>query len=158
MAHDNTIDHLDRLINVNKDAEASLSTAAGNVTNSELETLFGGFAKQHAKFAIELEEEVERLGGRVASPGPGTLGGALHRGWIDLKSALTGRSAAAILSSCESGEQSAEIAYADAADANPSGRTHTLVEKQRQQIKEFHARLTRLVEETKRGVDFQSNQ
>ena len=45
--HD-TIDQLNRLFHVNKDAEAGLQAAAADVHNSELETLLGGYAKQHA--------------------------------------------------------------------------------------------------------------
>lgn len=150
------IDHLNHLIEINRDAEAGFRTAAENVRNSELETIFTGYAKQHAKFAAELQQEIERLGGNYTESG--TAGGAMHRGWMDLKSALTGHSAAPMLASCESGEQSAEVAYAEAADANPTGQTRTLIEKHHQQIKEFHTRLCRLVSETKDGVDFQTNE
>lgn len=149
------IDDLNHLIEINKDAEAGFYNAAKNVKNTELETLFAGYAQQHAKFAGELQGEIKRLGSSYAESG--TLGGAAHRGWMDLKSALSGHSAAAMLSSCESGEESAEIAYADAADANPTGQTHTLLEKHLQQIKEFRTRLARLIGETKDGVEFQDN-
>ena len=156
MAHNDTIEQLNHLIHVNKDAEGGLRAAAERVKNSELETLFVGYAKQHARFEIELREEVKRLGGTFSESG--TMGGALHRGWMNLKSTLSGDSAAAILRSCEGGEESAEIAYTDAADRNQTGQTHTLIEKQRQQIKGFRTRLARLVGETKDGFEFQKNE
>jgi uncharacterized protein (TIGR02284 family) len=156
MAENNTLDGLNRLIQVNKDAETAFHAASENVKNSELDSLFDGYAKQHAKFAAELEQEIQRLGGNFSESG--TLGGALHRGWMDLKSTLSGHSAAAILESCQAGEESAEVAYADAADEYPGGQTYTLIEKHRQQIKEFRTRLTRLVGETKDGVEFQTNE
>jgi hypothetical protein len=53
---------------------------------------------------------------------------------MDVKSALTGHSAGSMLTACETGEQSAEAAYAEAADANPTGQTHTLIEKHRQRL------------------------
>jgi uncharacterized protein (TIGR02284 family) len=53
MAHSSTIDQLNHLVYINKDAEAGFRTAAGNVKNSEIETLFDGYAKQHAKFITE---------------------------------------------------------------------------------------------------------
>ncbi len=155
MAH-NTIDELNHLVRVNRDAEAGFGAAAENVKNSELETLFTGYAKQHAKFAAELQEEVEHLGGN--SSDAGTLGGALHRGWMDLKSAVSGHSAAAMLKSCESGEESAESAYLDAAGSHPTGQTHALIDKHLEQIKAFRTRLARLVGETKDGVEFQKNE
>ncbi len=156
MPHDNTINQLNHLLHINKDAEAGFHTAAETVKNSELETLFSGYAKQHAKFAVELREEIERLGGTFSDTG--TLGGALHRGFLDVKSVVSGHSAASILRSCESGEESAEVAYIEAADANITGQTHMLIEKHREQIKAFRTRLARLVGEMKDGLDFQKNQ
>jgi uncharacterized protein (TIGR02284 family) len=156
MAQNNTIDELNHLIGVNKNAEEGLRGASESVKNSELETLFSGYAKQHARFADELQEEVKRLGG--TSSESGIFGGAVHRGWMELKAALTGGSAASILKSCESGEQSAEIAYTDAMDAHITGQTHTLISKHAQQIKGFRTHLARLVGETKDGVDFQKNE
>jgi hypothetical protein len=42
MAHNSTIDQLNHLVHINKDAEAGFRTAAGNVKNSEIETLLMG--------------------------------------------------------------------------------------------------------------------
>lgn len=119
MDHNHTIDQLNRFVRINQDAEAGLHTAAETIQNSELETLFNGYAKQHAKSAGELQAEIGRLGANVS--GSGTLGGALHRGWMELKSTLSGHSAHSLLTSCESGEESAEIAYADAVDVTTTG-------------------------------------
>lgn len=156
MTDDSTIDQLNHLVHINKDAEAGFRTAAENVKNSEIETLFAGYAKQHAKFAAELESEIERLGGSASDSG--TLGGALHRGWMDVKSALSGHSAASMIGTCENGEQSAEAAYGEVSDSNTTGQTHTLLEKQREQIRGFLARLRRLMGEMKDGVEFQNNE
>jgi len=156
MDRDNLIEQLDRLIRINKDAETAFLEAAESIKNSELDTLFKGYAKQHAKFLAELQQEVERLGGSPSETG--TVSGAIHRGWTDLKSTLSGHSAASLLASCESGEQSAEAAYSEVAKANPSGQTHTLIEAHRNQIKGFHTRLARLVGQTKDGVDFPKNE
>ncbi len=156
MPDNDAIDQLDHLIQINKDAETGFLTAAENIRNSELETLFTGYAKHHARFAAELKQEVERRG--RAPSDSGTLGGALHRGWIDLKSTLSGHSASAILASCESGEESAEAAYERAADAHPSGQLNTLIEKHHQQIQQIRTRLCRLIGETKDGVEFPKNE
>jgi uncharacterized protein (TIGR02284 family) len=156
MQNNKVLEHLTRLVEINKDAEAGFLNAAENVKNSELESQFAGYAKQHAKFAAELQSEVERLGGDP--PDSGTVGGAIHRGWMDVKSALTGHSAAAILGACENGEQSAQAAYADAEGDISGGQTFTLLTKQQQQITAFRTRLARLVDEMKDGVDFQKNE
>lgn len=156
MSHDDTIAFLHHLASVNKDTEAALHAAAGQVQNTELESLFTNYAKQHAKFLAELQTEIGRLGGKPSDSG--TVGGAIERGWQDLKATVTGHSAASLLSSCENQELHAEVAYDEVVRANPTGQTHTLIEKHFQQIKGFRTRLTRLVGETKDGVDFQKNE
>lgn len=156
MPNDDTIRDLNHLAAINKDAEAALRTAAANVRNSELESLFNGYAAQHAKFLAELQGEVERLGGKATDSG--TLGGAIDRGWMDLKSTLSGHSAGAVISSCENGELSAEVAYSDVAKAYSSGRIYTLIEKHRQQIVGFRTRLARLAGEIKNGLEFPKNE
>ena len=154
--HDNTVDQLNQLIHVNRNCEEQLRGAAQQVQNSELETLFGGYAKQHDKFANELIEEVHRLRGDTSHPE--SSGGTLHRKWMDLKAAVTGHSPGALLQACENTEESAEMAYRDVADENPSGQTHSLIEKHHSQIKAFRTRLARLVGEVKDGVEFQINE
>jgi uncharacterized protein (TIGR02284 family) len=156
MDDNDVLDYLNHLIEINKDAEAGLLNAAENVRNSELETTLTGYAKQHARFAAELQSEVQRLGGKPERSG--TAGGAVHRGWIDLKAAITGHSPKPILSACESGEDSALAAYADAEADIPTGQTFSLLQKQREQITAFKTRLWRLVGEIKDGVEFQKNE
>lgn len=156
MAHDNTIKQLNHLAHVNKEAEAALRNAGETVKNSELETLFGGIAKQHLKFAADLQQEIRRLKGNPEDTA--TPGGALQRAWMDLKAALASHTAASLFKSCATGEQAVESAYLDAIEENPSGQTHTLIEKQHEQIQGFRSRLERLIGETKDGVDFQKNE
>ena|ERR1700761_9237588 len=156
MSQDKALDSLNHLAAVNTDAEAGFHTAAETIRNSELETLFSGYAGRHGKFASELRDEIARTGGAVSETG--TFGGALHKGWLELKSALSGHSAASVLGSCESAEESAEIAYADACDLISTGQTHTLIERQRQQVKEIRTHLARLVGEMRNGAAFQQNE
>lgn len=154
--NEKVVDELDHLVRINRDAEAGFQAAAESIRNSELESLFRGYAKQHRKFGAELEEHIEHLGGK-ASTGD-TLGGKIHRGWMDLKAAASGHSAKSLLVSCESGEESAEIAYIDAAERYPSGQMYAFIQKHRKQIVEFRVHLQRLIGEMKDGVDFQQNE
>jgi uncharacterized protein (TIGR02284 family) len=150
------VDHLNDLIAINKNAEAGFLNAARNIRNSELETQLTDYASRHGKFLTELQDEVVRLDGSPTHEG--TAGGALHRGWMDLKSALTGHSAGAILASCESGEDSAMAAYDGVLADIGTGQTFSLVQKQREQITAFRTRLQRLVGEIKDGVEFPQNE
>ncbi len=156
MIDDKTIDLLDHLVRINRDAEASLRAAGTDIRNSELESLFSGYAKQHAKFVVELRAEIERLGGRVTDSEK--TSNAFERGWKKIEAALAGGSQAAILGSCKDAEETAHIAYQDATDANPAGHTHGLIEKQWKQIQGFRTHLSRLVIEVKDGVQFPMNE
>lgn len=152
---EHTINQLNHLIGVNKDADAGFHTAAENVNNTEIQTLFVKYAGSHARFGDELASEIERLGGH--SSDSGTVAGVVHRGWLDIKAVLTGHSAKSILAACQGGEESAESAYLDAIKMNPKGQTHTILQSHCEQIKGFSTRLRRLVGEMKDGVEFQNN-
>ena len=157
MDKQSTTDWLNRLVHLNREAEAGLLDAAKTAKNSEIETLFDGIAKQHAKFVAELNSELGRQGGSLRDTTANPVGEALHRGWMDLKAALSGTSVEALLASCEGGEQSAEVAYTDAIEDNPTGRVHSLLSKHLHQIQEFRARLNRLMQVTKDGASYQNN-
>ncbi|HEX4748186.1 MAG TPA: PA2169 family four-helix-bundle protein [Bryobacteraceae bacterium] len=154
--NNNLLEHLNHLVEVNKNSEEGFLNAAKNIKNSELETHFTDYSRQHARFAAELQREIAKLGGKP--PEQGTTSGAVHRGWMDLKAALTGNSAGAILSSCESGEDSALAAYDQAEADIGTGQVFTVLQKQRQQITGFRTRLERLAGEIKDGVEFPKNE
>jgi uncharacterized protein (TIGR02284 family) len=156
MTTEDTIAELNGLIQVCKDGELGYGTAAKDVRNTELETFFTEYAKQRAQFARKLQAEVERLGG--TPEGSGSAGGTLLRGWIDVKSVLSSGSGAAIIATCETGDEVAVAAFQWAANLDLSGATRLLVEKQYKAIKEAHARLMRLKVEESAGAKFQKNE
>jgi uncharacterized protein (TIGR02284 family) len=150
------LDQLSHLVAVNKDAEAGYRAAAKSVMNSEIETLFDGYASRHATFAAEIQDEIERRGERLSDSG--NLTDSVHRGWMNLKALVTGHSVSSTLSTCENEEQSTESAYLDSLEIITSGKAHILLNKQCEEIKGFRTRLARLVGEMKDGIDFQSNE
>jgi uncharacterized protein (TIGR02284 family) len=139
------IHHLNDLIAVAHDGESGYLNAAEHVNDDHFQTVFEQYAKQRAGFVKELQAEVIRLGGEPADSG--TLGAAAHRGWLDLKSALTGGGAGAIVAACETGEDSAQAAYERVVNVDISGETRSIVEKQWHKIKEAHQRLVNLKHE-----------
>ncbi len=139
------IHHLNDLTAVAHDGAEGYLNAAEHVNNMHFQTVFEEYAKQRTGFVHELQAEVRRLGGEPIDSG--TLGASVHRGWLDLKSALTGGSAAAIVAACETGEDSAQAAYERVVNIDISGETRTLVEKQWHKIQEAHQRLINLKHE-----------
>jgi uncharacterized protein (TIGR02284 family) len=106
------IPRLNRLITICKDGEFGFKTAAEDVRVPELQTLFRRYAAQRAMFASDLQRAVVNLGGEPEDQG--SLTGLMHREWMDVKSAVTERSAASILDECVRGEETAVKAYAEA--------------------------------------------
>jgi uncharacterized protein (TIGR02284 family) len=147
---------LNELVRVCKDGEHGYRTAAGDVKNTELESLFLDSSKQRGGYARELQAEIERLGGSAADSG--TFSAALHRGWMDLKAELSGGGSAGIVAACETGEDSAQAAFERAVNAGLSGKTLLIVEKQWNKIKEAHTHLVRLKEEASDGAKYPRNE
>jgi uncharacterized protein (TIGR02284 family) len=140
-----TIDCLNGLIAVARDGEHGYRTAAADVNNSELGTIFSEYADQRARFVHDLEKEVVRLGGTPSHHG--TVTGMVFRGWMNLKGALTGGGAHAIVAACETGEDSAQAAFERVVNLDITGATRSLVEKQWHQIQEAHQRMIHLKKE-----------
>lgn len=140
--NDDTISTLNNLIETCKDGENGFRTAAEGVDNSELKTLFNTYAQQRAQFAAELQAEVRRLGGDPEKTG--SVAASLHRGWIDIKSAVTGGSEASIIAECERGEDSAVKNYEEAQRENLPGDLQAIIQRQYAQVKEAHDRIRAL--------------
>ena len=138
--NDDVISTLNNLIETCKDGQNGFQTAAEGVKNSELKTLFHTYSQQRAQFAGELQAEVSRLGGDPEQTG--SVAASLHRGWINIKSAVTGEDEAAVISECERGEDSAVRNYEDAlADEDLPADIRAIVERQFAQVTEAHDRI-----------------
>jgi uncharacterized protein (TIGR02284 family) len=140
--YDEIISSLNNLIETCKDGQYGFQTAAEGVKNSELKTLFGTYAQQRAKFAGELQNEVLRLGGEPEKTG--STAASLHRGWINIKSAVTGEDEHAIIAECERGEDSAVRNYDEALKGTLPSNIETIVRRQYAEVKEAHDRIRSL--------------
>lgn len=133
---------LNGLIETCKDGEEGFLKAAENVKRSDLKTVFTEYAHQRSQFASELQVEAARIGGDPAKGG--SVSGALHRGWIDIKGALTGKDDHNILEEAERGEDVAVSAYREALSKDLPSDFRSIVEKQSRQVLEAHNRIRAL--------------
>ena len=134
--NEEAVDHLNDLIETCKDGEQGFRTAAESVKDSELKTLFNMYAQQRARFAGELNNEVLRRGGDPAKSGH--VSAAFHRGWINVKSAVTGKDDASIINECERGEDSAVSNYQAALKKVLPSDLLAIVEEQYREVKQAH--------------------
>ena len=142
MDNDDVISTLNGLIETCKDGEEGFREAAAGVKNSEFKSLFADFSLQRSQFAGVLQELVRSLGGDPESEG--SIAGAIHRGWIDLKTALTSNDEKAVLNECERGEDSAKNAYAEALEQALPANIRDILEQQSQSILAAHNRIKQL--------------
>ena len=131
------------LIETLKDGQEGFKQAAEAVKDPQLKSLFDEYSRQRAQFAVELRSKAQSPEERESKMS-GSAAGALHRGWINLKSALTSGDDHAILAECERGEDSAVGEFQKALDNGLSAPVQQIVSRQYAQIKEAHDRIKHL--------------
>lgn len=127
---------LNDLITICKDGEQGFMKVTEEVAEEKLKTTFRDRAKACKDAATELQDQVKNLGEEPTDSG--SILGALHRGWIEVKSVVANRTTKAILEECERGEDSAKEAYMEALKADLPANIRSIIEKQFEGVKENH--------------------
>jgi len=137
-SQDDLINSLNHLIRVCRDGQEGYLQAAEHVKSAWLQGLFQQFSTQREQFAIELTNLVASLGVEPASGA--TVAGALHRTWIDIRTAVSGDSwdDAAVLEECERGEDTAKDAYETELNKGLPDHIDRVVQSQYQDILRSH--------------------
>ena len=134
--NEDVVDVLNDLLESSRDGEYGFTACAEHADSAQLKSVFQRHARECAAAAVELEHEVRRLGGEPASGG--TVAGALHRGWVSVKSALSVHDDKAVLQECERGEDAAVARYRKALKATLPLDVRALVERQSQGAQRNH--------------------
>ena len=103
---------LNELIETSKDGEEGFRSSAENVEDARLKEFFLRRSQEVGESVRELQAIVRSLGGIPVNAT--SIGGTLHRRWIELKKALTNNDNLAVLNETERGEQIAVAAYESA--------------------------------------------
>src|SRR5262245_29378366 len=127
MKKENTV--LNNLIETLKNGQEGFKQAAEGVSNPNLKSLFRDYSQQRSRFATVLQGEARRHG-ETEPENDSSATGAVHRGWINLKSAITGGDEHAILAECERGEDSAVEEYKKALADGLSPSAEEVVSRQ----------------------------
>ena len=133
---------LNHLIETCKDAERGFRHVAEHATDPAVKSLFLDIASQRERFAAELLPFAQRLGG--ANAHEGTAGGALHRTWIDLRSAIFRGDPVAVVHEAERGEHFSRGVYQNALDSMLPPTARELVESQYAELRKTADRLHEL--------------
>ncbi len=135
-----TISTLNSVIETLKDGQEGFRQAAEAVKDSQPKSLFNELSMQRSKFAGELQNHVIQLGESEPETTSSTAG-ALHRAWINMKSAITSQDDHAILAECERGEDSAVAEYKKAMEADLSSPIRDTISRQYTEVKAAHDRV-----------------
>ncbi len=139
------LEHLRRLVRLNRESEKGFRVAAECVSNRGLKVLLKSCAQQHAEFARELEEQLQRLG---ASPAQRTTPLALiHRGWIIIKATMTAgpqETERVVLGECSRGGHYILAAYEAALGAGLPQEVAKLLDRQREALAAVHQQIEEL--------------
>ena len=99
-SHDITV--LNTLIGTTLDSMKGYRESAEESENSTHKQFFNQMAEERSQVASDLQAHVRELGGDPETDS--STAGAAHRGWVNLKSAITGRDEQAIVNEVERGE------------------------------------------------------
>jgi uncharacterized protein (TIGR02284 family) len=124
------------LIETCKDGEKGFKEAAEGLKSADIKAKFLEYSRERAQMAAELQTEVRSLGGDPDKGG--SMSGSVHRGWVNLKAAITGRDDHAIVSEAERGEDVAKEAYESALKATLPASAQTLVQQQAAKVRRVH--------------------
>jgi len=133
---DDVISTLNDLLESCRDGEYGFNTSAEHTTTADLKTLLTRHAQECRNAGQELQALIRQLGGEADDGG--SMTGALHRGWVSVRGALSGHSDQAMLDECERGEDSAVASYRKALNQDLPAAIRSVVEKQAQGTQKNH--------------------
>jgi uncharacterized protein (TIGR02284 family) len=142
MTNEKAISVLNNLIETCKDGERGFKTAAEGLTAPDIKNRFLQYSRERAQMTSELQAEVRRLGGDPERSG--SMAGALHRGWLDIKSVVTGKDDHAIVAEAERGEDVAKNTYESALQEPLPESARILVDLQANKVRQAHDDVRRL--------------
>ena len=139
MQNDKAISVLNNLIETCKDGELGFRTAAEGLKAPDIKATFLEYSRQRNEMVRQLQAEVRRLGGDPEKSG--SVSGSLHRGWLDIKSAITGKDDHAIVAEAERGEDVAKSTFESALKETLPASALTLVQQQAAIVRQTHDRV-----------------
>lgn len=150
MDNERIVSMLNSLIEISRDGANGFRTCKDDADDEALKTYFQNRAQSCEEAVRILSAEVRRYGGNPETSG--SAAGALHRTWVDLKTAMTSQDNLAVLEECERGEAAAVVAYENALREEMPGDLRALLDQQYEGAKRNHDRVRQLRDQARHGV------
>lgn len=119
-----------------KDGFARAADKLAETDRPDLSTKMRAFSDQRSRFSAELEQMAANYGDDVDEDG--SVAGAIHRGWMAVKDAISGSDPEGVLDAAEQGEDHAVAEYRDALTKDISPNLRVVLERQFVEIKQAH--------------------
>jgi uncharacterized protein (TIGR02284 family) len=130
------VDVLKDLVECCKDGEYGFRECAEQAKREDLRSVFLQRADDCRRGAQELNQLLRDCGGTPEDGGSAL--GAMHRGWVSIKSKLTTYDDKAVLEEAERGEDNAKARYMKALQKNLPASVRMVVERQMQGVQRNH--------------------
>ncbi|MGQ5522737.1 ferritin-like domain-containing protein [Chitinimonas sp. PSY-7] len=130
------VDTLNNLIEASNDGVYGFDQCAQYASASELKNMFRMRAAECQQAVRELTDLVVAHGGKPDSGG--TVSGAMHRGWVSIRSAVSANEDLAILEECEKGEDVAKAQYRKALNEPLPEAVRLVVDRQNRGVVRNH--------------------
>jgi uncharacterized protein (TIGR02284 family) len=124
------------------DGQKGFEAAAKAVDDPTIKDELAGYSWQRQQFANDLKSQMKASGEEPSERG--SASGAMHRGWMSMKSAVGASSGHSILAECERGEDVAEEVYRKAMRSGLPSEYNKVVSMQFQTIQRTHDRIKAL--------------
>ena len=141
-SRDDVLDVLEDLVECCKDGEYGFRACADNAKREDLKSVFMQRADDCQRGARELQEQVRALGGDADDSGSAM--GAVHRGWVSVRSTLSTYDDKAMLDEAERGEDNALARYRKALQKPLPSNVREIVERQLQGVQRNHDQIKML--------------
>lgn len=150
MDNDDVVDVLNDLLETSMDGALGFQNASEHTESPALREVFYARAQDCQRASDELRAQILALGGKAEEHG--TAGGALHRGWINLRDKITGQHDAAMLEECERGEDVAKGRYEKALQKDLPERIRLMVQREYQGVLRNHDQIRTLRNQCAHGA------
>jgi len=140
------IDVLNDLVQINNDRIAGYEKAIKDSKgeNGSYNSMFRRMIDESSQYKRELIDAINTLGGE-ADIKTTTNSGKVYRVWMDVKSAIAGKTDLSVLELCEFGEDAAQKAYEEVlkSDVEMPSKIRELIVNQKTQLRNAHDTIKR---------------
>jgi uncharacterized protein (TIGR02284 family) len=130
------VDVLQDLVECSKDGEYGFRACAEQAKRQDLKSTLLQRADDCRNGAQELNNLIRQLGGKTEDGGSAM--GAMHRGWVSVKTTLTSYDDKAVLEEAERGEDNAKARYRKAMQKQLPDNVRQVVERQLRAVERNH--------------------